>query len=90
MDWPLEFDQFGVIRLERGIHTITLNYHEGGLRPGSAGMTMAEYLAGLAPPSMGPLVLSDQTASRSFESTSPSDAQSLCGRRLDWIEAVGP
>jgi hypothetical protein len=39
---------------------------------------------------MGPLVLGLDTAPDRTESVAPVDAASLCSRRLDSVEAVGP
>jgi hypothetical protein len=52
---------------------------KGGWRPGSGGDSF----------SFGPLTLSPlDTRRNEVDSVPPSQAQSLCGRRLDWVEAV--
>jgi hypothetical protein len=66
-------------RLTAGSHDITLRYGGSGLDPGSGGF----------PFEMGPLVLSTTTAELPVSYLKPADARSLCGRRLDWVEAVG-
>ena len=55
-----------------------LRYDTGGLRPGSGGQ----------PFGLGPLVLSMATADLPVTYVRPTDARSLCGKRLDWIEAA--
>jgi len=80
----------GHIRLTRGAHTIKFKYQQGGWRPGSAGITKTEFMNGVSPLAMGPLVLSDRVASKDFERIAPSNARALCGHRFDWLEAVGP
>jgi hypothetical protein len=39
---------------------------------------------------VGPLAFSRQTADVPVTYVAPSDAQALCGKNLDWIEALGP
>jgi hypothetical protein len=74
-DWtPL-----GRISLAPGSHPITLGVGGPGLRPGSGGY----------PYGMGPLVLSPTTAADgAVTSVAASDARSLCGKRLDWVEGL--
>jgi len=61
-----------------GMHRVTLRYAAGGLRPGSGGEPFA----------LGPLVLGRATADLPVTYVRPADARSLCGKRLDWIEAA--
>jgi len=65
-------------QLERGEHRIALRYDEKDLRPGSGG----------DPFPFGPLALSRSTADRSVTFLPPENARSLCGQRLDWVEAL--
>jgi hypothetical protein len=39
---------------------------------------------------LGPLVFSDETGNQPVIHVSPRQARSLCGRYLDWVEAIGP
>ena len=74
VDTPL-----GQSELAAGSHSVSLRYDGASLRPGSAGI----------PFGLGPLFLSRSTAESSRVTyTAPAQARSLCGRRLDWIEAV--
>jgi hypothetical protein len=74
VDTPL-----GQADLNSGLHGIVLSYSAANLSPGSGG----------APFPMGPLILSRSTAELPVTYVQPSDARSLCGKSLDWIEAVG-
>jgi hypothetical protein len=56
-----------------------LRYEAGGWRPGSQG---------LAPFPAGPLVVAPRQKLRTI-TVDPAAARTLCGRRLDWVEAVG-
>jgi hypothetical protein len=68
----------GGASLTTGQHRLELRYETRPLRPGARG----------APFAVGPLVVGPPaTASRLVE-VSPQRASSLCGKRLDWIEAL--
>ena len=74
VDTPL-----GQTELAPGPHSVSVRYAGADLRPGSAG----------TPFELGPLVLSRFTAESSpVTYVRPAQARSLCGKRLDWIEAV--
>ena len=74
VDTPL-----GQRELAAGSHTLSLRYGGASLRPGSAG----------TPFGLGPLLLGRSTAESSQVTyLEPALASSLCGKRLDWIEAV--
>ncbi len=82
LEHPGQYVPLAELRLARGRHTVDLAYDGPSiLHPGSA--------ARLAYP-VGPLVLSTTTAELPVRYTNPSAARSLCGRRLDWLEAVEP
>ena len=78
LNWPGLYTDLAKVELGPGEHIVDLEYDTSGLHPGSGG----------PPFSFGPLTLSHQEARNPVQTTSPSDARSLCGRRLDWIEAV--
>ena len=66
--------------LASGSHTVRLRFGGPDLHPGSGGY----------PFGVGPLLLSTATAAEATTtSVRDEDARSLCGKRLDWIEAVG-
>jgi len=72
------YAELGSLALRPGRHTITLRYSRGFLHPGNAGDVFP----------LGPIVLSRETADRPVFYTPVANARSLCGQRLDWIEAV--
>ncbi|HYX75943.1 MAG TPA: hypothetical protein VE757_02095, partial [Gaiellaceae bacterium] len=79
LNWPGLFTDLGTIDLSPGSHRVRITVDKGGWHPGSGG---ASY-------SFGPLTLSPlDTRRNEVDSVPPSQARSLCGRRLDWIEAV--
>jgi hypothetical protein len=73
------YTPFATIPLAAGRHVVTLRYSGPDWHPGSGGQ----------PPPTGPLVLSDQTADEPVLVTAPASARALCGKRLDWVEALG-
>jgi len=79
LEWSGQYVDLGTAKLAAGGHTVTLHYTVGGWRPGSHG---------LAPFPLGPLVVAPAASPR-LVSMSPANARSLCGRRLDWVEALG-
>ena len=82
LEHPGQYVPLAELRLERGRHSVELVYDGASIfHPGSA--------AQLAYPA-GPLVLSTTTAELPVRHLKPSAARSLCGRRLDWLEAVRP
>jgi hypothetical protein len=78
LNWPGLYSDLGSVELGAGQHTVALTYDTGGLHPGSGG----------PPFSFGPLTLSRQDARDPVLRVPTSQARSLCGQRLDWIEAV--
>lgn len=74
-----QYVAFGQTNLAPGRHRLTLRYDDGGLHPGSAG--------GGFP--IGPVVLAAPATERPVELIDPVQAGSLCGQRLDWVEALG-
>ncbi len=76
LDWPGLYTDLGTIPLSAGEHLVRISYETGGWHPGSGG----------TPYSFGPVALSRVDAREPVETA--SDPQSLCGRRLDWVEAV--
>ena len=61
-----------------GTHSVTLRSRAADLSPGSGG----------PPLGLGPLLVSRPATDLPITSVQPAAARSLCGRRLDWIEAV--
>ena len=75
-----EYVPMGTLDLSAGAHSIVLRYGGADLHPGSDGEAFP----------IGPLVLSLTTADSPVIYVSPGRARSLCGKRLDWIEALHP
>jgi hypothetical protein len=78
LEWSGQLIDLGTARLGGGVHRVELRYDYGGWRPGTHG---------LAPLPAGPLVIAT-TAPPRVISVAPARARSLCGRELDWVEAV--
>ena len=75
-----QFVGLGAVPLEPGVHDVTLRYGGPDLHPGSGGQPLP----------FGPLVFSRlEAADAEVTYVRAGDAERLCGRRWDWIEAVG-
>jgi hypothetical protein len=75
-----EFTPLGEVPLPAGVHRLTLRYGGADLHPGSGGGDFP----------LGPLVLSRGDADRPVTYIRPGNARFLCGKSLDWVEALGP
>jgi hypothetical protein len=73
------YTPFGKIVLTPGTHDVTLIYTSATLYPGSGGRAQFQ---------LGPLVLGKDTADLPVKIVKPANARSLCGKSLDWVEAV--
>jgi hypothetical protein len=84
-EWPGNFLNFGAAQLRPGRHVLVIKHNGRDWWPGSA----AHQSFGL-----GPFVIAQGTDSssaiRHVTVVQPKDAHSLCGRSLDWIEALRP
>ena len=69
---------FGSVVLSKGPHVFTISYARDRLRPGEG-----SYAFGF-----GPLELGSPATDAKLVTVSPAEASSLCGKELDWIEAV--
>jgi hypothetical protein len=78
LNWPGLYTDLGTAQLAAGPHTVDLTYYTAGLHPGSGG----------PPVSFGPLTLSREDVREPIQKVASSAARSLCGRALDWVEAV--
>jgi hypothetical protein len=79
LNWPGQFTPFGTVNLTPGSHRVAVSYSGPDLYPGSGGNP---------PFGTGPLVFSRATADLSVKYVSAGHAASLCGKNLDWIEAL--
>ena len=78
LDWPGNYTDLGTIPLSAGRHLVAIDYRTGGWHPGSGG----------TPYSFGPAFLTRGNARDPVKIVPLSDARSLCGKRLDWVEAL--
>ncbi|HET8815541.1 MAG TPA: hypothetical protein VFM51_11385 [Solirubrobacterales bacterium] len=80
IDHAAQYREIGAARLAAGRHRIALSYEEPSpLAPGAGGERFA----------VGPLALSLGTAADArVEVVGVEEADSLCGRPLDWVEAL--
>jgi hypothetical protein len=67
------------LTLGPGKHDLVVHYGDANLRPGSGG----------GPFALGPISVSRATDGVPVTYVDPADARSLCGKSLDWIEAIG-
>jgi hypothetical protein len=74
-----QYTQLAEQELGPGAHRLTLRYGGPDFHPGSGGPQFA----------MGPLVLAQTTADLPVIRVPSRQARSLCGRNLDWAEALG-
>jgi hypothetical protein len=81
LNWPSEYNPLGTVNLERGTNRLTVRYDGPDVHPGSAGPGTGFGL--------GPLIVgSTDPAALRVTYVSPARAPSLCGKSLDWVEAV--
>jgi hypothetical protein len=78
LNWPGLHTDLGRMRLAAGAHVIRLDSVTGGWTPGSGGR----------PFSFGPLTIRTTDVREPVVTVPVRRARGLCGRRLDWIEAV--
>ena len=79
LNWPGTFALLGSVLLGPGRHTLRFRYGGPDLRPGSGG----------TPPfGVGPFALSSATDDSPITYVRPANARTLCGKSLDWIEAL--
>lgn len=78
LGYPGQYVELGEADLTAGSHTVSLRYGGSPLAPGSGGSRFPT----------GPLVLSTSTADSPVTSLPAARARELCGKSLDWVEAV--
>ncbi len=74
------YEPLGQAALRAGGHRLVLRYDGADLHPGSGGFQFG----------LGPLILSRGRESLPLVYVPSAAARTLCGRNLDWIEALGP
>jgi hypothetical protein len=83
----------GGVQLSKGRHHLELRYGAGGdLHPGTGGRAAVSPRLGARQVLLGfgPLVFSRDSPSWSVTYVRPSRARALCGKYLDWVEAIAP
>jgi hypothetical protein len=81
LNWPSEHEPLATVRLQRGENRLTLRYDGSDLHPGSGG----------TPPfGLGPLIAGRAEPDLPVTYVRPAQARTLCGKSLDWVEAVSP
>ncbi len=79
LNWPSQYEPLATVRLQRGENRLTLRYDGPDLHPGSAGPF---------PFGLGPLIVGRAEPDLPVAYLRPARARSLCGKSLDWVEAV--
>ncbi len=78
LNWPGLSTDLGSVPLTAGSHLVAVRYQPGGWHPGSGGTPFA----------FGPAALRLVDAREPVLHVAPAQADSLCGRQLDWVEAL--
>ncbi|HSB38651.1 MAG TPA: hypothetical protein VLD13_06140 [Gaiellaceae bacterium] len=78
LNWPGLYTDLGSTPLAAGAHDVEIRYEPGGWRPGSGGKPYA----------FGPVELSLADDRGPVSRIPAARARTLCGRRLDWVEAL--
>ncbi|HEX4365142.1 MAG TPA: hypothetical protein VHZ75_11380 [Solirubrobacteraceae bacterium] len=81
LNWAGGSIPLGSVRLAAGRHRIALRYDDRGPQPGNRGQELNAF-------SFGPLVFARETAELPVTTVTSAQAGRLCGRDLDWIEAL--
>jgi hypothetical protein len=84
LNWPSEYEPLASVRLSKGENRLTLRYDGPDLHPGSS------WSGRTSPFGLGPLVVGRAEPDLPVTYVKPSRARTLCGKSLDWIEAVQP
>jgi hypothetical protein len=87
---PGQYIPFGETWLDAGTHRVVLRYSGPDAHPGSAGHGIYQPFGQPIRPAfeMGPLVLSRNTAEQPITYVPARNARALCGKTLDWVEAL--
>jgi hypothetical protein len=89
LNHPDQYVPMGEVTLGRGVHTVQITYGGADLHPGSGGHAIVTAASPVKVPfPIGPLDLSRTTADSPIAYVLPARARSLCGKSLDWVEAL--
>jgi hypothetical protein len=78
LNYAGEYHYFGRALVSKGTHRLRLDYGGADLHPGSAARGFP----------IGPIDLTEADSKETLMSVPPEKARSLCGKTLDWVEAV--
>src|SRR5262249_9135463 len=78
-EWPGNFLGFGSKELSKGTHMLRISHSGPDFSPGSA----AKQSFGV-----GPFLIAPSSDRHDITYVEPQTAPSLCGKSLDWIEAL--
>jgi len=81
LNWPSEYTSLAVVPLHKGSNRLTVRYTGPDIHPGSAGPGTGFGL--------GPLIVGRGDPATQVTYVPAKKARTLCGKSLDWIEAVG-
>ncbi len=81
LQWPSNYEPLATVRLPKGVHRLEFRYDGPDVDPGSAGIG---YFG------LGPVIVGRTGPDLPVTYVKPADARSLCGKTLDWVEAVRP
>jgi hypothetical protein len=78
-NWPSNYEPLATVRLQKGVHQVEFRYDGPDANPGSAGIG---YFG------LGPVIIGRTGPDLPVTYVKPANARSLCGKSLDWVEAV--
>ncbi len=79
LNWPNQAQRIATTRLTPGRHSVVLNYSTSNWLPGAKGIPAF---------GAGPLIVGTAAPIPPLTTVPSADARSLCGKSLDWLEAV--
>jgi hypothetical protein len=79
LNWPGTFTTLGSSELSAGTHSLVLTYSGPNWRPGTTDTPAF---------GLGPFAIAEGSDDRPVTYVPAADAQSLCGKSLDWVEAL--
>jgi hypothetical protein len=82
LNWPNRYMYIADVDLAEGSHRMTLRYDAGGLPPGVSGERRVDRFY------LGPVVIGRKPPALPVVTLPAAQARELCGKRLDWIEAM--
>jgi hypothetical protein len=78
-NWPSNYEPLATVHLQKGVHRLEFLYDGPDVNPGSAGNG---YFG------LGPVIIGRAGPDLPVTYVRPADARSLCGKSLDWVEAI--